>query len=65
VEADGSLRVVPVEPPPVKAFRSMDRRGGSSQRLLANREAERQGAMTLAASLPEMELSVLSQQVVQ
>jgi hypothetical protein len=43
----------------------MDRRGGSSQRLLANREAERQGAMTLAASLPEMELSVLSQQVVQ
>lgn len=42
VEADGSIRVVPVEPSPVKAFRGMGRRGGSTQRLLADREAERQ-----------------------
>ena len=42
VEADGSIRVVPGDPSPVKAFRGMDRRGGSSQRLLADRVAERQ-----------------------
>jgi AbrB family looped-hinge helix DNA binding protein len=42
VEADGSIRVVPVDPSPVKAFRGMGRRGGSSQRLLSDREAERQ-----------------------
>ena len=42
VEADGSMRVVPVDSSPVKAFRGMDRRGGSSQRLLADRVAERQ-----------------------
>jgi AbrB family looped-hinge helix DNA binding protein len=42
VEADGSIRVVPVDRLPVKAFRGMGRRGGSSQRLLAEREAERQ-----------------------
>jgi bifunctional DNA-binding transcriptional regulator/antitoxin component of YhaV-PrlF toxin-antitoxin module len=42
VEADGSIRVVPVDRSPVKAFRGMGRRGGSSQRLLADREAERQ-----------------------
>jgi len=41
VEADGSIRVVPVDPSPVKAFRGMGRRSGSSQRLLADREAER------------------------
>jgi hypothetical protein len=42
VEADGSIRVVPVDLSPVKAFRGMGQRGGSSQRLLADREAERQ-----------------------
>ncbi len=42
VEADGSIRVVPVDLSPVKAFRGMGRRGGSSQRLLADRELERQ-----------------------
>ena len=42
VEADRSIRVVPVEPSPVKTFRGMGRRGGSTQRLLADREAERQ-----------------------
>ena len=41
VEADGSIRVVPVDPSPVKAFRGMGRRSGTSQRLLADREAER------------------------
>ena len=41
VEADGSIRVVPVHPSPVKAFRDMGRRGSSSQRLLADREADR------------------------
>ena len=42
VEADGSIRVVPVDLSPVKAFRGMGQLGGSSQRLLADREAERQ-----------------------
>ncbi len=42
VEADGSIRVVPVDLSPVKAFRGMGQRGGSSQRLLADRETERQ-----------------------
>ena len=42
VEDDGSIRVVPVDLTPVKAFRGMGQRGGSSQRLLADREAERQ-----------------------
>ena len=42
VEADGSIRVVPVDPSPVKAFRGMGRRQGSTQRLLADRDAERQ-----------------------
>ena len=40
VEADGSIRVVPVDLSPVRAFRGMGQRGGSSQRLLADREAE-------------------------
>jgi len=42
VEADGSIRVVPVDLSPVKAFRGMGQRGGSNQRLLADRVAERQ-----------------------
>jgi len=42
VEADGSIRVVPVHPSPVKAFRGMGRCGASTARLLADREAERQ-----------------------
>lgn len=42
VEADGTIRVVPVDPSPVKAFRGMGCRGGSTHRLLADREAERQ-----------------------
>jgi AbrB family looped-hinge helix DNA binding protein len=42
VEDDGCIRVVPVAPSPVKAFRGMGSRGGSTQRLLADREAERQ-----------------------
>ena len=42
VEDDGSIRVVPVDLSPVKAFRGMGQRGGSSQRLLADRVAERQ-----------------------
>lgn len=42
VEADGSIRVVPVDPSPVKAFRGRGCGKGSTQRLLADREAERQ-----------------------
>jgi len=42
VEADGSNRVEQVDPSPVKTFRGMGRRGGFSQRLLADREAKRQ-----------------------
>ena len=42
VEADGSIRVVPVDPSPVKAFRGMGRRGGSTLRLVADRDAEHQ-----------------------
>jgi len=42
VEADGSIRVVPVDLSPVKAFRGMGQRGASTARLLADREAERQ-----------------------
>ena len=40
MEADGSIRVVPVDFLPVKAFRGMGRRGGCSQHLFADREAE-------------------------
>ena len=47
VEADGSIRVVPVDPSALKAFRGMGRRGGSSQRLLADRVAERQAEQAL------------------
>ena len=41
VESDGSIRVVPVDPSPVKAFRGMGRVGGSTDRLLAERLTER------------------------
>jgi hypothetical protein len=41
VEADGSIRVLPVDPLPVKAFRGKGKRCGSTQRLIAEREAER------------------------
>jgi len=47
VEANGSIRVVPVDPSALKAFRGMGRRGGSSQRLLADRVAERQAEQAL------------------
>ncbi|MEA5474966.1 AbrB/MazE/SpoVT family DNA-binding domain-containing protein [Synechococcus sp. CCY9201] len=42
VDADGSIRVVPVDLSPVKAFRGVGRRGGSTERLLADREADRE-----------------------
>jgi bifunctional DNA-binding transcriptional regulator/antitoxin component of YhaV-PrlF toxin-antitoxin module len=41
VEADGSIRVVPVDPSPVKAFRGSGHPGGSTQRLLADRSVGR------------------------
>jgi AbrB family looped-hinge helix DNA binding protein len=41
VEADGSIRVVPVDPSPVKAFRGQGCRAGSADRLVAERRAER------------------------
>ncbi|MCP9927889.1 AbrB/MazE/SpoVT family DNA-binding domain-containing protein [Cyanobium sp. CH-040] len=41
VEADGSIRVVPVDPSPVKAFRGQGRCGGSADRLVAERRADR------------------------
>lgn len=41
VEAEGSIRVVPVNPSPVKAFRGSGQLGGSTQRLLADRTADR------------------------
>ena len=41
VETDGSIRVVPVDPSPVKAFRGSGQLGGSTQRLLADRTADR------------------------
>ena len=40
VEADGSIRVIPVAASPIQAFRGQGKQGGSSQRLLADREAE-------------------------
>jgi AbrB family looped-hinge helix DNA binding protein len=49
VEADGSTRIVPVDPSPVKAFRGMGRLGGSSQRLIADRQADRQADRTVAS----------------
>jgi hypothetical protein len=41
LEADYSIGVLPVDPSPVKAFRGTGKRGGSTQRLIAEREAER------------------------
>ncbi|MBM5797316.1 MAG: AbrB/MazE/SpoVT family DNA-binding domain-containing protein [Cyanobacteria bacterium K_Offshore_0m_m2_072] len=40
VEADGSIRVVPVDGDPIAAFRGQGA-GGSADRLLADREADR------------------------
>lgn len=42
VESDGSIRVLPVDPSPLKAFRGSGRNGGSTQRLITDREIERQ-----------------------
>jgi hypothetical protein len=36
-----TARVVPVDPSPVKVFRGMGRRGGSTERLVAERQVER------------------------
>ena len=41
VEEDGSIRVVPVVSSPVQAFRGQGRAGGSTARLLADRELDR------------------------
>ena len=43
VEADGSIRVIPVDPSPVKAFRGQGQLGGSAIRLVAERAAEGAG----------------------
>ena len=40
VEADGSIRVVPVAASPIQAFRGQVKQGGSRQRLLADRQAD-------------------------
>ena len=40
VEADGSIRVVPVAASPIQAFRGHGKQGGSSRRLLADRQAD-------------------------
>jgi AbrB family looped-hinge helix DNA binding protein len=40
VESDGSIRVVPVDADPITAFRGSGA-GGSTARLLAERQAER------------------------
>ena len=40
VEADGSIRVVAMDPSPVKAFRGRGRCGGSTARQLAERQAD-------------------------
>ena len=47
MEADGSIRVVPVDLSPVKAFPGMGRRGGYCQSLLADLIAERQAEQAL------------------
>lgn len=41
VESDGSIRVVPVDADPINAFRGSGA-GGSTARLLAERQAERE-----------------------
>lgn len=40
VEADGSIRVIPVAASPIQAFRGMGKQGGGCQRLLADRQAD-------------------------
>ncbi|MEB3263299.1 MAG: AbrB/MazE/SpoVT family DNA-binding domain-containing protein [Synechococcus sp.] len=40
VEADGSIRVIPVAASPIEAFRGQGKRGGSTGRLVADRQAE-------------------------
>ena len=45
VEEDGSIRVVPVVASPVKAFRGQGRAGGSTARLLADRELDRKAEL--------------------
>ncbi|MFU8885013.1 MAG: AbrB/MazE/SpoVT family DNA-binding domain-containing protein [Cyanobacteriota bacterium] len=40
IEADGSIRVVPVDPSSVKAFRGQGKNGVSTQRQLADRRAD-------------------------
>ena len=42
---DGSIRVVPVVPSPVQAFRGQGRAGGSTARLLADRELDRKAEL--------------------
>jgi len=41
VEEDGSIRVVPVVASPVQAFRGQGHAGGSTARLLVDRELDR------------------------
>ncbi len=40
VEADGSIRVIPVAASPIAAFRGGGRHGGATQRLLADRSRD-------------------------
>ena len=41
VDSDGSIRVVPVDGDPIAAFRGSGAIGGSVERLLADRQADR------------------------
>ena len=45
VDDDGSIRVVPVVASPVQAFRGQGRAGGSTARLLADRELDRKAEL--------------------
>ena len=40
MEADGSIRVIPVAALPIQAFRGMGKQGGSCHRLLVDRQAD-------------------------
>ncbi|MCP9915808.1 AbrB/MazE/SpoVT family DNA-binding domain-containing protein [Cyanobium sp. ATX 6F1] len=40
VESDGTIRVVPVDPSPVQAFRGQGKQGGAVARLLAERRRD-------------------------
>ena len=53
-DADGAIRVIPVAPSPVKAFRGMGRAGGATDRLLAERSAGER-----VIDLPEAERALL------